>query len=117
MSSQCRPRKERDGQLDPHVREVGGELRADAGRHEAAEEAAILVTTGAVVEGEDVLKGDDVRLHADNLRGGDDASRAVLESRLLDDEVDGAGNLLADGANRELDTGHEDHRLETGETV
>src|SRR4051794_23254690 len=98
MSSQCRPREERDGQLDPHVRKVGGELRADAGRHEPAEEATILVTTGAVVEGEDVLKGDDIRLHADDLRDGDDAARAVLESRLLHNEVDGASNLLADSS-------------------
>ena len=48
---------------------------------------------------------------------GDDAARAVLESRLLDDEVDGAGDLLADGPHGQVDAGHEHHRLEAGEAV
>ena len=85
--------------------------------HELAAEAALLVAPGGEVEGEDVLERDDLALHADDLGDGGDAARAVLEAGLLDDEVEGPGDLLADGAHRQVDAGHEHHRLETGQRV
>ena len=45
------------------------------------------------------------------------AARAVLEAGLLDDQVERAGHLLADGAHRQVDAGHEHHGLEAGERV
>ena len=80
-------------------------------------ELAVLVEARAVVEGEQVLQGDDVALHADHLGDVGDAARAVLETGLLDDQVDGAGDLLADGADRQVHAGHQHHGLETGERV
>ena len=72
---------------------------------------------GGVVEQEHVLGGDDVALHAHDLRDGGDAAGAVLEPGLLDDQVDRAGDLLADGADRKVHAGHQDHGLETRERV
>ena len=45
------------------------------------------------------------------------APGAVLEARLVDDQVDGGGDLLADRPQRQVDAGHQDHRLEAGEHV
>ena len=47
----------------------------------------------------------------------DDAAGAVLEAGLLHDQVDGAGDLLADGADRQVDAGHQDHGLQPREAV
>ena len=46
-----------------------------------------------------------------------DLARAVLEAVLVDDQVDRRGDLLADGAHRQVDAGHQHHRLEPGEHV
>src|SRR4029453_9883726 len=80
-------------------------------------EAAVLVDAGAVVEGEDVLEGDDVALHADDLGDMGDAAGAVLQPRLVDDQVDGRGDLLADGPHRDVDPGHQDHGLQPRQHV
>ena len=40
-----------------------------------------------------------------------------LKSRLLDDQVDCAGHLLADGAHRQVHARHQDHGLQTGQGV
>src|SRR5688500_5410163 len=100
-------REEGGGQVDPEVGEVLRELRPQARAHELAAEAALLVTPGGEVEGEDVLERDDLTLHADDLGDGGDAARAVLEAGLLDDEVERPGDLLADGAHGQVDAGHE----------
>ena len=84
---------------------------------QVALELALVVHPGGVVEQEDVLGGDDVALHADDLGDRGDPAGAVLETGLLDDEVDGAGDLLADGAHGKVHAGHQDHRLETRERV
>ena len=47
----------------------------------------------------------------------DDLARAVLEAVLVDDEVDGRADLLADGPQRQVHAGHEHHRLEAAEHV
>ena len=80
-------------------------------------EAAVVVAAGGEVEGEQVLHGDDLALHADHLGDRGDAARAVLEAGLLHDEVEGAGDLLADGAHGQVDAGHQHHGLEAGQGV
>ena len=87
-------------QVDAEVVQVLGELRAQARADQLPPEPARLVAAGGEVEGEEVLQGDDLALHADDLGDGGDPSRAVLEPGLLDDEVERAGHLLADGAHR-----------------
>ena len=102
------------GQVDPEVGEVLGELGAQPGADELPTEAAGLVAAGREVEGEQVLEGDDVALHADHLGDRGDPAGAVLEAGLLDDQVERAGHLLADGAHGQVDAGHEHHGLEAG---
>ena len=48
--------------------------------------------------------------------GGDDAA-TVGQARLLDDEVDGRGDLLADRGQRQVHAGHQHQGLEAGERV
>ena len=66
---------------------------------------------------EDVLRRDRRVLHVLHLGDIGDLAAAVADTRLLDDEVDGGRDLLADGAHRQLEAAHEHHRLETGERV
>ena len=42
---------------------------------------------------------------------------AALQAVGLDDQVDGAGDLLPHGLQRQLEAGHRDHRFETGDGV
>src|SRR6478752_7196454 len=102
-------------QMDAHHLELLDELRSDAGRLEAALDLAFDDT--GLLEDEDVLHDDDVAFHPLDLGDVDDLPGPVLQTALLDDQVDGRGDLLADGADREVDAGHEDHRLEPGEHV
>src|SRR6478752_339913 len=102
-------------QMDAHHLELLDELRSDAGRLEAALDLAFDDT--GLLEDEDVLHDDDVAFHPLDLGDVDDLPGAVLQAGLLDDQVDGRGDLLADGADRKVDAGHEDHRLEAGEHV
>ena len=46
-----------------------------------------------------------------------DFARAALQAVGLDDQVDGAGDLLPHGLQRQLEAGHHDHRFETGDGV
>ena len=46
-----------------------------------------------------------------------DVSGAVPEAGLLDDQVDGAGHLLADGPHGQVDAGHQHHGLDAGQRV
>src|SRR3990172_4906736 len=97
-------------QVDAHGLEVLDELRPDAGRLQAALD--LPVEDARLLEHEHVLHDDRVALHPLDLGDVDDLAGPVLEAGLVDDEVDGRGDLLADGPDREVDAGHEDHRLE-----
>ena len=97
--------------------QLRGELRPQAGALEGATEAALVVTSGGVVEREQVLHGDDLALHADDFADRGHPARAVLHTSLLDDHVDGSGDLFADGAHGQVDAGHQHHGLETGQAV
>src|SRR3954451_8678900 len=102
-------------QMDAHHLELLDELGADAGRLGAALDLAF--DDPGLLEDEDVLHDDDVAFHPLDLGDVDDLPGPVLEAALLDDQVHSRGNLLADGAHREVDAGHEDHRLEPREHV
>ena len=99
------------------VAEALHEPRAQAGRLDGAAEAAALVDAGAVVEQEQVLQGDHLALHADDLGHVGDAPAAVLQPALVHDQVDRARDLLPDGAHRQVEAGHQHHRLQAGERV
>ena len=75
------------------------------------------VDAGGVVEEEGVLQGDDLALHALHLGDVGDAAGAVAQPGDLDDEVDGGGDLLADGPQRQVHAGHQHQRLEPGDRV
>ena len=98
------------GSWTPLRREAAHERGPDAGRLEVALDLAVL--DAGLLEGEDVLGQDLVVLDPVDLGDVDDLARAVLEPGRMDDEVDGRGDLLADGAQRHLVAGHQDHRLE-----
>src|SRR5690606_32559150 len=106
------------GEVDALGGQVLRERRADARRLEAAPEApGLLVDAFSVVEQEQVLEGDHVALHALDLGDVGDPPGAVPESGDVHDQVDGRGDLLPDGPHRQVDAGHQHHRLDTGEGV
>src|SRR5215475_4976139 len=103
-----------EGEPEDVVREVDAlrfelldELRPDAGRLEPALDLA--VDHAGLLEDEHVLHDDGVAFHALDLGDVRDLAGAVLEAGLVDDQVDRGRDLLADGADREVDAGHEDH--------
>src|SRR5688500_7077014 len=102
-------------EMDAHHLELLHELRPDPGRLEAALDLAL--DDARLLEDEHVLHDDDVALHALDLGDVRDLPGPVLEARLVDDEVHRRGDLLAEGADREVDAGHEDHRLEARQHV
>ena len=93
------------------------ELRSESGADQAPEVPAVLVAPGLVVEAEDVLQGDDVALHSLDLHDGNDATAAVTQARLLDDEIDRTGDLIANGPEWKFDPRHEDHGLQPAQAV
>src|SRR3954471_20000669 len=101
--------------VDAHDFELLDELRPDARRLQPALDLAFDDT--GLLEDEHVLHDDDVAFHPLDLGDVDDLSRAVLESRLLDDQIHGRCDLLADRPQWQVDTGHQDHRLESGQHV
>src|SRR3954464_8225453 len=101
--------------IDAHDFELLDELRPDARRLQPALDLAFDDT--GLLEDEHVLHDDDVAFHPLDLGDVDDLPGPVLEAALLDDEVDGRGDLLAEGADGEVAAGHEHHRLEPGQHV
>src|SRR5438093_287644 len=102
-------------EMDAHHLELLHELRTDAGRLQPALDLAF--DDARLLEHEDVLHDDDVAFHALDLGDVRDLPGPVLEAALVDDEVHGRGDLLADGPQGQVDAGHEDHRLEAREHV
>ena len=56
-------------------------------------------------------------LHAHDLADLADAAGAVAEAHEVDDDVERRGDLLPDRTEREVEAGHQRHRLEPGERV
>src|SRR3990172_8740153 len=102
-------------QLDPGSLELLRELRADAGRPEPPLHLA--VDERGLLEDEDVLEDDGLALDALDLGDVRDLARAVLQPRDLHDDVERAGDLLLDGPGRQVDAGHEAHRLQAADHV
>src|SRR6188474_285764 len=101
--------------MDAHHLELLDELRPDARWLEPALDLAF--DDPRLLEDEHVLHDDDVAFHALDLGDVDDLTGPVLETALLDDEVDRRGDLLTDGPQGQVDAGHEDHRLEARQHV
>src|SRR3954468_7256704 len=95
--------------------ELLDELGPDPGRLEPALDLAL--DDAGLLEHEDILHHDHVTLHALDLGDVRDTPRAVLQTCLVDDEVDGGGDLLPNRANREVHAGHQHHRLEARQHV
>src|SRR6476469_3809304 len=102
-------------EMDAHHLELLDELGADARGLEAALDLAL--DDPGLLADEHVLHDDDVAFHALDLGAVADLPGAILQAALLDDEVHRGGHLLADGPQRQVDTGHEDHRLEARQHV
>ena len=66
---------------------------------------------------EEVLERDDVAFHAGDLGDLGDAPRAVDEPLDVDEQVEAAGDLLADRLDRQLDAGHQHEHLEPVQRV
>src|ERR1700704_1613197 len=101
--------------VNTHDLELLDELGADPGRLEAALDLAL--DDARLLEHEDVLHDDDVAFHALDFGDVGDLPGAVLEPALVDDEVHRRGDLLADGAHRQVHAGHQHHGLETRQHV
>src|SRR6478752_9828776 len=101
--------------MDAKILEAVDEPRTDPGGDGLAEETTVRVHTGRVVEDEGVLQGDDVPFHALHLGDMGDAAGAVAQSGDLDDEIDGGGDLLPDGAERQGHSRHQDQGFQTSD--
>ena len=100
------------------VRHLLQELRAQPGGLAACPRCGPRASKpGGVVVEEDVLEGDHVALHPLDLGDVGDVARAVLEAGLVHDQVDRGGDLLADGADRQVHAGHQHHGLDAGQRV
>src|SRR5919108_5184069 len=88
------------------------ERRAQPGELVAADDAAGGVFALDLVD-EEVLEGDHVAFHADDLGDVGDLARAIAQARRLDDHVDRAGDLLAHGLGGGGVAAPRDHVLQT----
>src|SRR3954469_20173467 len=88
-------------QMDAHHLELLDELGADAGRLEATLDLAL--DDAGLLEDEDVLHDDDVAFHPLDLGDVRDLPGPVLQTTLLDDQVDRRGDLLPDRPDRQVD--------------
>ena len=76
-----------------------------------------MIVEAFLPEFEDVLHGDHVHLHSGDLADRRHLAGAVREARLLDDEVDGVGDLVADRPDGQLHSAHQHHRLEPRQRI
>src|SRR4029453_3598055 len=96
--------------LDARAQEPLAELRPDARGPVVAAHTSVLLHS-LLLEYEDVLRGDHVLFHPDDLGDADDLPRAVAETGDVDDRVERGGDVIAHGAHREREARHEDHRI------
>src|SRR3546814_9580170 len=82
--------------------------------HIGAAQLSVLVFAFVLVD-EQVLHGDDVTFHADDLGDVRDAAAAVAHAADLHDKIHRVGDLLLDGVGAEVESGHvrsEEHTSE-----
>src|SRR5450759_4328322 len=92
------------------------DFRPQAGRLEFRDHLSVR-GRALLLQHEDVLHGDDVLLHADDLGDRRHLARAIAQPVQLDDEVDAAAHLLANSPYGKVDAGHQDEGLEPGQRV
>src|SRR5947207_6057340 len=92
------------------------EARADAGRHEAAGDAALLVHPLALI-GEQLLQHDGIPLHPRHLGDAGHLARAVGQARGTDDEIQRRADLLPHRTSRHTEARHLHHHLQPGDRV
>ena len=95
------------------MREIVG---ARAGRRVIADRAPV-GRDPDLAEGEQLLQRDLTVDDAEHLRHAHDLSRTASQSFRLHDDVDGRGDLSANGARRKLRPGEKDQRFETRDRV
>ena len=104
------------GEFDAADLELLEEFGLHAGGHEVADDFAVVVKAG-LFEAEEILCGDGTAFHVLDFGDVGDLAAAVAHAGLVQDEVDGRRNLLADGALRQVEAGHHDHRLKARQGV
>src|SRR5690349_20322124 len=102
--------------LKPGSLEPRGKDRADPGRLQFAYDLAML-TDACLLELEDIRQHHDVTLHAHDLGDGGHFSGAILQTRLLDDEVDRRRDLLPDYFQWEVHACHQHHGFHTRDCI
>src|SRR5450759_493899 len=104
------------GKRDSLGEDAVQDFRPQAGRLELRDHLSVR-GRALLLQHEDVLHGDDVLLHADDLGDRGHLARAIAQPVQLDDEVDAAAHLLANGPYGKVDAGHQNEGLEPGECV
>src|SRR5690606_22665544 len=92
-----------------------GEFRSDARRADATDDQTAF-NAGLFIF-EDVGHGDHVTFHALHFGDFHDLARAVAQTFLMGDEVNRAGDLLADSADGQVHARHQAHDFKTGDRV
>ncbi len=59
----------------------------------------------------------DFTFHSDHFTDRDEFTAAVAHTRNLYDQVDRAGDLFADGPNRQIEAAHQNHRFDTRQCI
>src|SRR5690348_9715886 len=95
-----------DVELDACIFELLEEPRTKAKGFDVAARAPGVVDPHTEVVEEEVLHRDDVALHADDFSDVRDAACAILQTSLVDNQLDRTCHLLADRANRQVHAGH-----------
>src|SRR5229473_1045619 len=90
--------------------------RQQAGRGVVTDGLALGVHAD-LLEGEELLELDLAVLDADDLGHAHDSADAAAEAGLLNDQMDGRANGLADGARRKVLAGLKDKSLQTDQAL
>lgn len=101
------------GEFDTQIVEMAAELGPDARRSDYACEPAVVIESGLVVEGEDVLDRDPVTLHPYNLRDIGDPPTTVAQPSQVDDQIERRRDLFTNRSGRQINTGHKHHRFKS----
>src|SRR3990172_2463645 len=103
-------------EMDPRGVDGVEELRPNPGRPVLSQHLPVPIDA-ALLEDENVLHHDHVSLHPRDLAYGDDLAGPVAHPGQLEDDVQRGGDLLPDRLRRQIETRHQDPRLDPGEGV
>ena len=102
--------------MNPRDGQALRESRTDAAGHEIAHDFAVF-SNAAFPEDENVLHGDDVAFHAGDFGDAGDFARAVAQTADLHHDVDGRGDLAANRAVGNIQTGHGHHGFQAAQSI